>query len=72
MENLFESEKRSLAQKLLEFQRGGLVSYGKYLADQLEYAKNSKTRNAYKKYILEQIEKNKTKVEEIDEKLKQG
>jgi hypothetical protein len=70
MENVTEKEKRTLGQKLLEFQRTGLVSYGKYLTEQLDFASKSKSRNAYKKYVLDQIEMNDRKITEIDEKLK--
>lgn len=70
MENITENEKRTLAEKLLEFQKTGLISYGKYLNDQLEYALNSENRAAYKKYVLEQIKMNNKKITKIDEKLK--
>lgn len=70
MENVTEKEKRTLGQKLLEFQRPGLISYGKYLTEQLDYASKSESRNAYKKYIQDQIKINDKKVADIDEKLK--
>lgn len=70
MENVTEKEKRTLGQKLLEFQKTGLLSYGKYLADQLEFASKSESRNAYKKYVEEQIAINNQKIKEIDDKLK--
>ena len=69
MDNVTEAEKRTLGQKLLEFQRGGLVSYGKYLSDQLEYASKSDIRAAYKRYIENEIERNNRKIADIDEKL---
>lgn len=70
MENVTENEKRTLGQKLLEFQRMGLVCYGKYLVEQFDFASKSELRNAYKKYIEDQIEMNDKKISEIDEKLK--
>jgi hypothetical protein len=70
MENVTENEKKSLGQKLLGFQRTGLVSYGKYLTEQLDYASKSELRNAYKRYVEDQIKMNDTKIVEIDEKLK--
>lgn len=70
MENISENEKKTLTQKLLEFQKSGLLSYGKYLTEQHEYASKSDSRSAYKKYIEEQIEMNKLNIDEIDEKLK--
>lgn len=70
MENVTEIEKRTLGQKLLEFQRTGLVSYGKYLTEQLHYASKSESRKAYKKYVQDQIEMNNKKIADVDEKLK--
>lgn len=70
MENITENEKRSLGQKLLEFQRIGLVSYGNFLNEQLDFASKSDSRNAYKKYVQNQIEMNAQKINDIDEKLK--
>ncbi|MCB0409363.1 MAG: hypothetical protein KDD29_04040 [Flavobacteriales bacterium] len=69
MENITENEKRTLTQKLLEFQKTGLLSYGKYLTEQLEFASKSESRNAYKKYVEEQIIMNNQKIKEIDDKL---
>lgn len=70
MEPITEKEKQTLKQKLFEFQKSGLVSYGKYLTEQLEFASKSDSRKAYKKYIEEQIEMNNRKIQEIDEKLR--
>ena len=69
MENVSENEKKTLKQKFLEFQKLGLVSYGNYLTEQLEFASKSDLRSPYKKYIEDQIEINNRKIEEIDEKL---
>ena len=65
MEDITDDEKRTLSQKLKEFQKQGLVSYGKYLSDQLEYASKSDIRKAYKKYIEHQIEMNNEKINQL-------
>jgi hypothetical protein len=67
MEQVTENEKRNLSQKFKEFQVKGLIEYGKYLVDQLEYASNSENRHAYKKYIEEQIKMNDEKILKIKE-----
>ena len=69
MEEVTESEKSTLKQRLLEIQRSGLQSYGKYLGEQLDYASKSEMRNAYKRYIQDQIEMNSQKIADLDEKL---
>ena len=69
MENITENEKKTLGQKLLDFQKSGLVSYGNYLNEQLEFASNSESRNAYKNYVLDQLELNNKKIQQIEEKL---
>lgn len=69
MENVSENEIRTLRQKLLEFQKSGLVLYGAYLTQQHEFASESSSRMAYKKYVEDQIEMNNRKIEEIDKKL---
>lgn len=69
MENVSETEKSNLKQKLLEFQKKGLESYGEYLAEQLEYATKSDARKAYKKYVEDQIELNMKRINEIEGKL---
>ena len=70
MEKVTEKEKRTLGQKLLEFQRTGLESYGKYLTEQLDQASSSGSGNAYRNYVQDQIEMNNRKIADIDEKLK--
>jgi len=69
MDNVTENEKWTLSKKLLEFQKSGLISYRMYLSEQLEFASNSQSRSAYKKYVLNQLELNNKKIEEIDAKL---
>jgi len=61
--------KKTLAQKLLSFQRNGLQQYGKYLDQQLIVARKMKT-TAYKKYIEKQITYKDKKIKKIDGKLK--
>jgi hypothetical protein len=70
MQEVTKSEKRTLGQKLLEFQKSGLESYGKYLEEQLAQASNSEFKNAYKNYIQEQMGINTKNIAEIEEKLK--
>lgn len=62
MEEVTAQEKKTISQKLQDFQKEGLISYGKYLSDQLEYASKSDIRQAYKKYIENQIEANDEKI----------
>jgi hypothetical protein len=69
MENVTEQEKSKLRIKLLEFEKYGLTSYGKYLQEQLEYASKSKIRTSYKKYIDNQIIMNDEKIKKIENKL---
>ncbi|MCF8257531.1 MAG: hypothetical protein K9J06_08265 [Flavobacteriales bacterium] len=70
MENEVKQEKKSLKQKLLAFQKMGLVSYGAYLTEQDELASRSDSKKAYRKYIQRQMEKNNQKIAKIDSKLK--
>lgn len=69
MGKVTENEKKSLKIKFLEFQKKGLLSYGKYLNDQQESASKSDSKDAYKKYIKEQIESNNRRIKEIDDKI---
>jgi len=69
MDNVTENEKRTIGQKFLEFKRVGMISYGKYLVDQLEYSSKSKIRTAYVNYIKDQIEMNNRGIDEVDKKL---
>lgn len=70
MEEVTEHEKRTLGQKFLEFRKMGLESYGKYLANELANSANSTIRDAYIKYIKNEITLNNKNIEEIDAKLK--
>ena len=67
MEQVTENEKRNLKQKFIEFQKKGLESYGKYLAEQLEYSSKSEIRQAYVKYLEDQIKMNDEKIKKIEE-----
>ena len=60
----------SLSKKLLKFEKKGLISYGKYLDNQLIYASKKDIRKQYKKYIKDQIKLNNKKLGKLDEKLK--
>jgi hypothetical protein len=61
--------RKGLKQKFLEFQKKGLVQYGKYLDKQLFYASKKEIRKHYKKYIEEQLALNARKIKAIDAKL---
>lgn len=69
MEQVTEIEKKTVTQKLLEFQKKGLVSYGKYLAEQLEFASQSESRKAYYQYVKKQLANNQKKISRINKKL---
>jgi hypothetical protein len=69
MDNISEKEKSKFRIKLLEFEKQGLESYGKYLEDQLEFASKSTIRESYKKYIENQIVLNTEKIQKIEGKL---
>lgn len=69
MEEISENEKNSLSKKLLEFQRSGLISYGKYLQEQHEHASKKESKRAYQKYVEDQIKSNDLKIKKLDEKL---
>jgi len=62
--------KKTLAQKLLTFQRNGLQQYGKYLDQQLKLTDKMRNATAYKKYIEKQIIYKDKKIKKIDNKLK--
>ena len=62
-------DKKKVSQKLLEFQKKGLLQYGKYLDDQLKFASKSELRKHYKKYIEDQIAFNNKRIKVIDNKL---
>lgn len=70
MEEVSENEKRGLKHKLLEFQKTGLLSYGRYLDNELENSKDKTNRRAYTRYIEQEIDRNKKKLEEIEETLR--
>ena len=63
MKNVTQKEKNKLAVKLNKFKRKGLVSYGKYLAEQIEGAK---PKSAYKKYLKAQLKSNKMKIAALE------
>lgn len=69
MSDISKEEKKKLSQKLREFRKQGLLSYGKYLEEQLEFASREKSRKKYKKYIEDQIVANQKKISKIDAKL---
>lgn len=70
MEKVTKKVKGKLSKKLLKFERKGLISYGKYLGNQLTYASKKDIRKSYKKYIKDQILLNNKKLKKIEKKLK--
>ncbi|MDX1446637.1 MAG: hypothetical protein R3333_10650 [Lishizhenia sp.] len=54
---------------MLEFQKNGLLSYGKYLDEQLKFASKSQLRVAYKSYIEKEITRNNDKIRILNERL---
>lgn len=71
MSNITKEEKKTLKNKFREYEKQGLLAYGKYLQEQLVYASKSDIRAAYKKYIEKQILRNNEKIEHLNTKLKQ-
>lgn len=69
MGEVSNTQKWIIRKKMLEFQKNGLVSYGNYLDDQLEYASKSKIRMAYKSYIEKEITRNNDKIRMLNERL---
>ena len=61
MGKVSKKEKGKLAKKLMKLERKGLLSYGKYLDNQLIYAS--------KKYIKDQILLNNKKLKKLEKKL---
>ena len=68
MEEVSSTEKKNLAQKLREFQLGGLKSYGKYLDKELANAQTD-IKRSYRKYIENEIIRNAKKMEEVQAKI---
>jgi hypothetical protein len=62
-------DKKKFTRKLLEFQKKGLLQYGKYLTDQLKFASRTELRKHYKKYVEDQLALNERKIKKIDIKL---
>jgi len=69
MEEESEKEIGLLKQKFLEFERMGLVSYEKYLKNELEFALKKRIRKYYKNYIISQLEMTGKKIEKLTKKL---
>jgi len=63
-------QKKTLKNKLKEFEKQGLESYAKYLDEQLKKASKSDSKDSYKKYIENQIQRTAEKIERIESKLK--
>ena len=69
MTKVNKKAKGKLSKKLLKIERKGLISYGKYLDNQLIYASKKSIRKSYKKYIKDQIVLNSKKLNKIEKKL---
>ena len=69
MTKVTSDDKKKFSQKLFEFQKKGLLQYGKYLDDQLKFASKAEIRKLYKKYIEDQIILNNKRIKNIDAKL---
>jgi len=69
MSKLSKDEKSTLGQKLREFKKDGLISYAKYLADQLEQSEGKEIRKAYTKYIKKEIKSTAKKIAKLEAKL---
>jgi len=69
MGKINKDEKRTIWQKLREFKKDGLVSYAKYLADQLEQSEGKEIRKAYTKYIKKEIASTAKKIAKLEAKL---
>lgn len=69
MVKINSEEKNVVYKKFLEFQKSGLVKYGKYLDDQLKMASKSESKKLYKKYIESEIIRNTKKIKSVNDKL---
>jgi hypothetical protein len=69
MTKIISDHKKKFSQKLLEFQKTGLVQYGKYLDQQLKITAKMPNNQLYKKYIEDQIILNNKRIKSIDDKL---
>ncbi len=71
MSDIPKEEKKSVKNKLREFEKQGLLSYRNYLDEQLIFASQSESRASYKKYIEKQLKRTNEKIERIENKLRQ-
>lgn len=69
MSKVTSEDKKKFSLKLFEFQKKGLLQYGKYLDDQLKWADKKEIRKHYKKYIEDQIVLNNKRIKKVDDKL---
>ncbi len=66
MEEITTEEKSTIAKKFTEFQLSGLRSYGNYLNTQLEQSEGKSNREAYTRYIKNEIERNSKKIQTLE------
>ncbi len=71
MSDIPREEKKSVKNKLREFEKQGLLSYRNYLDERLIFASQSESRASYKKYIEKQLKRTNEKIERIENKLRQ-
>lgn len=69
MTKVTSEQKKSVSQKLLEFQKKGLEQYAKYLDQQLKLHCKGELKKHYKKYIEDQIVMNNAKIKKLEAKL---
>jgi hypothetical protein len=66
------SFKKQVKQKFLNFQKTSLLSYGKYLKEQLKLASKSKLKKAYCRYIEKEMLKTEFKLHKLEGKLRKA
>ena len=66
MDNITQEEKGLLAQKYLEFQLSGLISYRDYLKNLLATSSKTEFRKAYNTYLEKEIVKANEKISKLN------
>jgi hypothetical protein len=64
-----KEEKKHFAQKLLEFKKQGLISYGKYLDKEHNNSIDKPIKASYLEYIQKEIKSCQKRIDKIDVKL---
>jgi len=63
------SFKKQVKLKFLNFQKTGLLSYGKYLKEQFKLASKSKIKKAYCRYLEKEMVKTEFRLHKVQGKL---